>query len=87
MRLNLLACVALFLVAGTVAAQDVDALQLRNRRLQEEIAALEKRIQSAAGTIRGQLTQYRMGQSLLKSRQELIRGMEEIGRASCRERV
>ncbi|HKM31006.1 MAG: peptidoglycan DD-metalloendopeptidase family protein [Bacteroidales bacterium] len=77
MRLNLLACVALFLVAGTVAAQDVDALQLRNRRLQEEIAALEKRIQSAAGTIRGQLTQYRMGQSLLKSRQELIRGMEE----------
>lgn len=42
MRLNLLACVALFLVAGTVAAQDVDALQLRNRRLQEEIAALEK---------------------------------------------
>ncbi len=63
--------------AGLVVAQDVDALQVRNKRLKEEIAALEKRIQSTAGTIKGQLTQYRMGQSLLKNRQELIEGIEK----------
>jgi septal ring factor EnvC (AmiA/AmiB activator) len=52
-------------------------LQARNKRLKDEIAALEQRIQSTAGTIQGQLTQYRMGQSLLKSRQELIGGIEK----------
>lgn len=65
------------LFAGVVAAQDVGALQARNKRLKDEIAALEQRIQSTAGTIQGQLTQYRMGQSLLKSRQELIGGIEK----------
>lgn len=65
------------LFVGVVAAQDVGALQARNKRLKDEIAALEQRIQSTAGTIKGQLTQYRMGQSLLKSRQELIGGIEK----------
>ncbi|NLA15865.1 MAG: peptidoglycan DD-metalloendopeptidase family protein [Bacteroidales bacterium] len=69
--------VFLLLAAGKVASQDVSALQLRNKGLQEEIATLEKRIQSTAGTIKGQLTQYRMGQRLLESRKELIAGMEE----------
>ena len=65
------------LFAGVATAQDVGTLQARNKRLKDEIAALEQRIQSTAGTIQGQLTQYRMGQSLLKSRQELIGGIEK----------
>jgi len=69
---------SILLAAGARAgAQDVGALQSRNNRLREEIATLESRIDSTTDNIRGQLTQYRLGQSLIASRQELLRGMEQ----------
>ncbi|MFA5289235.1 MAG: peptidoglycan DD-metalloendopeptidase family protein [Bacteroidales bacterium] len=75
---RILLILSMFLAAGiTAGAQDVGELQSRNRRLREEIATLEKRINSTADNIRDQLTQYRLGQRLLSSRQELIMGLEQ----------
>ena len=74
----MLLILSILLAAGARAgAQDVGALQSRNNRLREEIATLESRIDSTTDNIRGQLTQYRLGQSLIASRQELLRGMEQ----------
>jgi len=75
---RVLLILSILLAAGARAgAQDVGALQSRNNRLREEIATLESRIDSTTDNIRGQLTQYRLGQSLIASRQELLRGMEQ----------
>ncbi|HHV03995.1 MAG: peptidoglycan DD-metalloendopeptidase family protein [Bacteroidales bacterium] len=77
MKRILLIIFFLITITGILQAQDVGELQARNRRLQQEIATLEKRISTTADDIRGQLNQHRLGQRLLSSRQELIRGMEE----------
>ncbi|MDD2289664.1 MAG: peptidoglycan DD-metalloendopeptidase family protein [Bacteroidales bacterium] len=75
---RILLILSMLLAAGiTARAQEVEELQSRNRRLREEIATLENRIHTTADNIRDQLTQYRLGQRLLSSRQELIRGMEQ----------
>ena len=76
MKRTLLIVSVLCTLSGLLRAQNVEDLQARNRRLQEEISTLEERISSTADNIKGQLNRYRLGQRLLSSRQELIRGME-----------
>ena len=76
MKRTLLIVSVLCTLSGLLRAQNVEDLQARNRRLQEEIATLEERISSTADNFKGQLNRYRLGQRLLSSRQELIRGME-----------
>ena len=74
-RLLLILSVMIF-VAGTLRSQDVQNMQAKNRKLQEEIAMLQERIQTTSDDIKGRLHQYRLAQRLLSNRQELIRGIE-----------
>lgn len=82
-RLLLILSVMIF-VAGTLRSQDVQNMQAKNRKLQEEIAMLQERIQTTSDDIKGRLHQYRLAQRLLSNRQELIRGMRKNWKHSIR---
>jgi len=52
-------------------------MQAKNRKLQEEIALLQERVQTTSDDIKGRLNQYRLAQRILSNRQELVRGIEK----------
>ena len=77
MKRFLLIISLLFVVTGTLLSQEVQDMQAKNRKLQEEIALLQERVQTTSDDIKGRLNQYRLAQRILSNRQELVRGIEK----------